>query len=72
MTTKTYLRYYVVCGNSIYINPNVADPYRPDAKIIDTHFVTKRNVNGITTVEVNDIIRRMLGMQIGKTQILLR
>lgn len=66
MTTKTYLRYYVVCGNSIYINPNVADPYRPDAKIIDTHFVTKRNVNGITTVEVNDIIRRMLGMQIGK------
>ena len=22
MTTKTYLRYYVVCGNNIYINPN--------------------------------------------------
>lgn len=65
MTTKTYLRYYVICGNSVYVNPNVADPYTPDAKIVDTPFVTKRNVNGITSAEVNDIIRRMLGMQTG-------
>lgn len=60
MTTKTYLRFYVICGNSIYVNTKIMDPRMPYREIIDTPFVTKRNVNGITTAEVNGIISSMI------------
>jgi membrane protein len=60
MTTKTYLRFYVICGNSIYVNPKTVDPQMPFRNIIDTPFVTKRNVNGISTYEVNDVIHNMV------------
>lgn len=60
MTTKTYLRFYVICGNSIYVNTKIMDPIMPYREIIDTPFVTKRNVNGITTAEVNGIISSMI------------
>lgn len=59
MTTKTYLRFYVICGNYMYVNPKTIDPSMPFRQIIDTPFVTKRNVNGITTAEVDGIIRQM-------------
>lgn len=61
MTTKTYLRIYLICGNDIYLNPHVVDPIQPYRQIIDTPFITKRNVNGITTSEVSQIVRRMVG-----------
>ena len=60
MTTKTYLRFYVICANSIYVNTKIMDPRMPYREIIDTPFVTKRNVNGITTAEVNGIISSMI------------
>ena len=60
MTTKTYLRIYVICGNSIYVNTKILDPKMPYRQIIDTPFVTKRNVNGITTSEVNGIVSKMV------------
>lgn len=60
MTTKTYLRFYVICANSIYVNTKIMDPRMPYREIIDTPFVTKRNVNGITTGEVNGIISSMI------------
>lgn len=60
MTTKTYLRFYVICGNSIYVNTKIMDPRMPYREIIDTPFVTKRNVNGIATAEVNGIISSMI------------
>ena len=60
MTTKTYLRFYVICDNSIYVNPRTVDPQMPYRNIIDTPFVTKRNVNGISTYEVNDVIHNMV------------
>lgn len=66
MTTKTYLRFYVVCGNDIYLNPNVVDPLVETRRVIDTPFVTKRNVNGITVSDVQSIIRRLCGVQDGK------
>lgn len=62
MTAKTYLRFYVVCGNKIYLNTKVADPSVQGRFVVDTPFVTKRNVNGITTAEVNQIIRRLSGI----------
>lgn len=66
MTTKTYLRFYVICGNSIFINPHVADPYHAKSYVADTPFVTKRNVNGITTGEVHGIIQRLTGVRDGE------
>lgn len=66
MTTKTYLRFYLICGNKIYLNTHVADPYVKGKFVTDTPFVTKRNVNGITISDVNGIIRRMTGYNTGE------
>lgn len=66
MTTKTYLRFYLVCGNKIFINDHVADPYQQDNFVIDTPFITKRNVNGIATGEVHSIIQRLTGIMDGE------
>lgn len=65
MTAKTYIRYYVVCGDNIYMNLNTADPRMPFKPVIDTPFFTNRSVNGITIPEVTDIIRRMTGVKNG-------
>lgn len=66
MTAKTYIRYYVVCGEYIYMNSNTADPRMPFKPVIDTPFFTKRSVNGITIPEVTNIIRRMTGVNNGE------
>lgn len=66
MTTKTYLRFYVVCGNKVFINKRVADPHRQKQYVFDTPFLTKRNVNGITTAEVHGIIQRLTGIRDGE------
>lgn len=66
MSEKTYLRYYVICGDSIYVNTNIADPKMPYRTIIDTPFVTKRNANGIALPEVLRIIQRMTDITTGK------
>lgn len=68
MTTKTYLRFYVICGNHIYLNTRTADMSNPNNYVIDTPFITKRNVNGITSAEVQDIIRRLSGVRDGETR----
>lgn len=66
MTTKTYLRCYVICGDYVYLNPKVADPFSPNKFVIDTPFVTKRNVNGITTAEMVSSIQRLTGVKDGE------
>lgn len=66
MTSKTFLRFYVICGNDIFVNTHVADPSQKNHFRLDTPFVTKRNVNGVTTDEVLGIIRRMSGIKDGE------
>lgn len=61
MTAKTYLRFYVICGNNIYVDAHAIDPKTPYKEIIDTPFFTKRSVNGISVDEVRRIIRKMTG-----------
>lgn len=65
MTAKTYLRFYVVCGNNIYVDTQAVDPKRPFQTIMDTPFFTKRSVNGITIPEVKRIIGKMTGVDGG-------
>lgn len=66
MTYKTYLRYYLISGNKVFLNTHVADKDNPGRFLIDTPFVTKRNVNGITTAEVSSIIKRLSGINDGE------
>lgn len=66
MTTKTYLRFYVICGNRIFVNTRVADASESNRFMLDTPFVTKRNVNDITTGEVHGIIQRLTGVMNGE------
>ncbi len=66
MTAKTYLRFYVICGEYVYVNTKIADPKTPYRQVIDTPFFTKRTVNGITIPEVNNIIRKMTGVKDGE------
>lgn len=61
MTAKTYLRFYVVCGNNVYVDTHAIDPKMPYKEVIDTPFFTKRNVNGIPVSEVKRIIENMVG-----------
>ena len=66
MTAKTYLRYYVICGNHIFLNTHVVDTTRSRGRVIDTPFFTKRSVNGITIPEVSSLIKRMTGVNDGE------
>lgn len=66
MTTKTYLRFYLICGNKVYLNTHIADPYIQGKFVTDTPFITKRNVNGITTADVSSIIKRMTDINNGE------
>lgn len=66
MTAKTYIRYYVICKDSVFMSFKTADPRMPFRPVIDTPFFTKRSVNGITIPEVTNIIRRMTGVNDGE------
>lgn len=66
ISAKTYLRYYVICGNSVYMDTHVVDPDSPFREQIDTPFVTRRSVNGIALPEVRNIIERLTGIKGGE------
>lgn len=66
MTAKTYLRFYVICENNIFVDTRAIDPSAPYKEIIDTPFQTKRNVNGISVDEVRRIISNMTGVNGGE------
>lgn len=66
MSSKTYLRYYVICGNNIFVDPHALDPAEPYKEIIDTPFFTKRSVAGIPVDEVKRIIAKMTGYDNGE------
>lgn len=66
MTSKTYLRFYVICGNHIFVNQNVVDNTKDSVMVLDTPFYTKRSVSGITVPEVSSLISRMTGTDEGE------
>ena len=66
MTAKTYLRFYVICGNYIFVDPHAIDPKAVYKEVIDTPFFTKRTMNGIPAAEVKRIIGKMTGYDNGE------
>lgn len=66
MTAKTYLRYYVIYGDKIYLDPKSIVAGSEYKEVLDTPFVTKRSVNGIPIPEVRSIIRQLTGSADGE------
>lgn len=66
ITSKTYLRYYVICDNKLFLNPHSIIPGAEYKEVLDTPFVTKRSVNGIAIDEVRSIIRRFTQVDDGE------
>lgn len=67
MAPKTYLRYYVICGNKVYLDPASEDAANPEHMGIDTPFFTRKSATGgVTMPEVHDTIRSMTGGKEGE------
>lgn len=65
MTAKTYLRFYVICGEHVYFNRNATDRVTQQPNIYDSPFTTQKIVNGIPMNDVVKIIREMTGINDG-------
>lgn len=70
LSAKTYLRFYVCCGENLIVDTHAIDPATPYREMIDTPYVTHRSVNGISVSEVRDIIERMTGFKGGELRFL--
>lgn len=66
MTAKTYLRFYVVCGDYMFVSPHEHDPNIPGREVIDTPFFTKQTMNGIFGEDIKSVIARMTGDKNGE------
>ncbi|MCM1491004.1 MAG: hypothetical protein NC095_09290 [Muribaculum sp.] len=66
MAARTYIRYYVICGEYIYIDRNATDRITQNKHIFDTPFITKKTVNGIQMIDVKRIIEKMSGHKGGE------
>ncbi len=62
ISVQTYLRYYVICDNYIYVNKFVEN----NSEIIDTPFFSKKIVNGISQIEIENIIKNLTGVDNGE------
>lgn len=63
---KTYLRYYVICGNKVYLNPQSEDATTKGQYGIDTPFFTSHEVPGVTTPQVEKTIKELTGGKDGE------
>lgn len=66
ISARTYLRFYVVCGDYLYVNTKSIDPLKPYREIIDTPFETKRSVSGVSVDDVRRTIEKMTGVKGGE------
>ncbi len=65
VTARTYLRFYVICGEYIFVDRNAFDRLNQVKGVHDTPFITKRTVNGIPTSDVKNIVEDMTGQKGG-------
>ena len=62
MTAKTYLRYYIVCDNHLYLTEEAIDSYGNKKEVLDTPFFTKQSMNGMLGEDAKSVIKRMTGV----------
>lgn len=56
---KTYLRFYVICDNYIYLTVNDHDASNPNHRGLDTPFFVSRLESTVTSSEASGIIRKL-------------
>lgn len=66
LTAKTYVRYYVVKGNKVYLSYKMHDPNISEREVIDTPFFTSQAVNGLHISDVKDMIARKTNINDGE------
>lgn len=66
MTAKTYLRFYVVSGDNMYLTDKAVDSYFGNGEVIDTPFFTKQTMNGINGEDIKKVISKMTGIDDGE------
>lgn len=66
MTAKTYLRFYVICGNYIYLTDQAHDLNSVAGNKLDTPFFSKQSMNGIYGEDVKRVISKMTGIDDGE------
>lgn len=66
MTSKTYIRYYVVCGDNLYLTQHAYDSDGGKKEVIDTPFFTKQTMNGLYGNDVKNTIAEMTGIDNGE------
>lgn len=66
MTATTYVRYYVVCGNNLYLTPHALDQNFENREVYDTPFFTKQSMNGWGPDSVKATIDQMTGIKDGE------
>lgn len=66
MSSKTYLRFYVVCGDNMYMTEHGIDTGVGKAEVLDTPFFTKQTMTGALAEDVKHVIERMTGVKDGE------
>lgn len=66
MTEKTYVRFYVVCGDNLYLTEHAFDPHETSHEVLDTPFFSRQSINGIEKEDVKKMIARMTGIDNGE------
>ena len=65
MTSKTYIRYYVICGDYMYLSPEAKDTDGSGRVVFDTPFFTTQTMNGLYGDDVKKMIEEMTGVDNG-------
>ena len=66
MTAKTYIRYYVICGNYLYLSPHSYDPNTGNHEVWDTPFFSRQTMNGALGEDVKRLIGEATGIDNGE------
>ncbi len=66
MTARTYVRFYVVCEDYVYVDPHSIDSLTSNREVLDTPFQSRRAVNGIALDEVKHLIDKATGVDDGE------
>lgn len=65
--TRTYVRYYVICDDSVYMSASQHDnQYDSESDIIDSPFSIHRNVSGFQEYELKQFIEEQTGVKGGE------
>lgn len=62
MTATTFVRYYVISGEKVYLNTHVIDPKVPYREVIDTPFSARYRYNDVNLTQIRQMAKEMTGL----------